>query len=114
MTAFKYRNAGWSEEELERIRANSHLTPIELAKLFPNRTLAACSQARFRIDGRKPPKPVAYLVKPPGDYEERLCEFLVDDFECMGIWLKWNGYASHRVLGRDERGWVIVLCTSKG
>jgi hypothetical protein len=113
LTAAKYRNAGWSEAELDLIRANLSLSPIELAKLFPNRTLAACSQARFRLDGRKPPKPVEYAVHEPGDHVEHLADLLVDDWECLAIWLKWNGYASSREASRSLNGWVTLICTAK-
>lgn len=114
MTAAKYRNAGWSEAELDLIRSNLALTPIELARLFPNRTLAACSQARFRLDGRKPARRDAYAVKIPGDYIEFLSPYLVEDFDCMEIWARWNGYATWDVLGQDEHGWVHMRCIAKG
>jgi hypothetical protein len=115
VTAHKYRNAAWTEAELDLIRNNLHLSPIELAKLFEgNRTLAACSQARFRLDGRKAAKLVEYAKKPPGEYIEHLSLFLVEDYECMEIWTRWNGYATWETLGIDERGYVHVRCTAKG
>lgn len=57
-----------------------------------------------------PPEPA---VKPPGDYAEVLSDYLVDEFECMAIWLRWNGYASYKEVSRDTRGWVTVTCTAK-
>ena len=115
MTAHKYRNAAWTEEELDLIRANLHLSPIDLAKLFEGRrTLAACSQARFRLDGRKPALAPEYAVKAPGAYIEHLSLFLVEDYECMEIWTRWNGYATWDVMGTDDRGYVHVRCTAKG
>ena len=137
MTAHKYRNAGWTQEEMDLILDNLNLSPIELAKVFedrrtaaeraypeltpaeldkvcPGRTLAAVSQAKFRLVGRKPPKRVAYDVKDPGEYIEHLSRYLVEDFECMEIWARWHGYATWVTLGIDERGFVHVRCTAKG
>jgi hypothetical protein len=114
VTAAKYRNAGWTEEELSFIRDHPTMPPIELAKWLPGRTLNACAQARFRLDGRKPPKPTEYDKKLPGDYIEQLSLFLVEDFECMEIWARWHGYATWETLGIDERGFVHVRCTAKG
>jgi hypothetical protein len=115
MTAHKYRNAGWTEAEMDLIRDNINLSPIELAKLFEGtRTLAAVSQAKFRLAGRKPAKVVEYEVKAPGDYIEHLSLFLVEDFECMGIWARWHGYATWELMSTDERGFAHVRCTAKG
>jgi hypothetical protein len=115
MTAHKYRNAGWTQAEMDLILDNLNLSPIELAKLFEGtRTLAAVSQAKFRLAGRKLPKPVAYEVKDPGDYIEHLSSLLVEDFECMEIWARWHGYATWESLGIDERGFMHVRCTAKG
>jgi hypothetical protein len=114
VTAAKYRNACWTEAELSFIREHPMMPPIELAQWLPGRTLNACAQARFRLDGRKPPKPDAYEIKVPGDYIEQLSLFLVEDFECMEIWARWHGYATWETLGIDERGFVHVRCTAKG
>jgi hypothetical protein len=114
VTAAKYRNAAWTEDELNFIREHPMMPPIELAEWLPGRTLNACAQARFRLDGRKPPKPTEYAVKAPGDYLEYLAIYLVEDFECMEIWARWHGYATWEALGRDERGWIHVRCTAKG
>lgn len=117
MTAPKYRNAGWSEFELNFIRDHKEMTPAvlsdELELLGYHRTLNACAQARFRLDGRKPPKPVEYAVHEPGDHVEHLADLLVDDWECLAIWLKWNGYASSREASRSLNGWVTLICTAK-
>jgi hypothetical protein len=113
MTAAKYRNAGWTEDELSFIRSNPQMTPRELSEVLTNRTLNACAQARFRLDGRKPAKPDEYLVKEPGEYAEHLADLLVDDFECLEIWLKWNGYVSGREVSRSLNGWVTLICTAK-
>ena len=67
MTHVKYRNAGWTEAELGFIRDHPTMPPKELAEWLPGRSLAACAQARFRLDGRKPARPDAYAVKAPGD-----------------------------------------------
>lgn len=114
MTHVKYRNAAWSEEELNFIRDHPMMPPLELAEWLPGRSLAACAQARFRLNGRKPARPDAYEVKVPGEYDEKLSIFLVEDFECMEIWARWHGYATWEVLGQDDRGWMLVRCTAKG
>jgi hypothetical protein len=41
-------------------------------------------------------------VKEPGDYTEVLHDWLVDEFDAMETWLRWNGYASYEVLKRDR------------
>lgn len=107
------RRGRWYGWEIDIVRDHPELMPRELAELLPGRTVDACAQARFRLDGRKPPKVGEFLVKDPGEYIELLSSFLVEDFECMGIWMKWNGYASFRVLEMDTRGFVHCLCTAK-
>lgn len=114
MTAIKYRNAPWSEAELDFIRSHPEMPPKVLAEHMADRTLAACAQARFRLDGRKPARRDAYAVKVPGDYIEFLSPYLVEDFDCMEIWARWNGYATWDVLGQDDRGWIHLRCTAKG
>lgn len=114
MTHVKYRNAAWTEEELGFIRDHPMMPPKELAEWLDGRSLAACAQARFRLDGRKPPRPDSYAVKAPGKYDEKLSQFLVEDFECMEIWARWHGYATWEVLGQDDGGWMLVRCTAKG
>jgi hypothetical protein len=109
-----YWGAGWTEPELQFVRDHPEMLPRELARHLPNRSLASCAQARFRLDGRKPPRQDAYAVKVPGNYVECLSSYLVEDLSCMEIWVRWNGYATWKVLGKDERGWVHLLCTAKG
>jgi hypothetical protein len=113
LTAAKYRNAGWTETELSLIRDNPQMTPRELSEHLGNRTLNACAQARFRLDGRKAALVPEYAVKAPGEYTETLSAYLVDEFDCLEIWMKWNGYAAWRETSRDELGWVNFICTAK-
>ena len=108
------RGAPWTDAELEILGAHPELTARELKALLPGRT----SQAIGNMRGRRFPTQQAIekaepAVKAAGDYEECLSSYLVEDFECMEIWRRWNGYAAHRVLDVDERGWVRVLCTAK-
>jgi hypothetical protein len=113
LTAAKYRNAGWTEAEMSFIREHPELTPKELSEHLTNRTLNACAQARYRLDGRKPDVKPEYAVHEPGEYTEHLADLLVDEFDCLEIWMKWNGYAAWREVSRDRCGWVTLSCTAK-
>ena len=114
------RSTLWTEEEVAVVRANRELTSTQLAELLPGRTASAVRT--LRLTGMKAPGskrnegkiPLEFpAVKPPGDYVEVLSSYLTDEFEEMGIWLKWNGYAASRELSRTREGWVTVLCTAK-
>ena len=108
------RAPAWTDAEMEIVRSNPGLAPAALAALLPGRTRDAAIQARFRAGGGSTgPKAQAPAVKPPGEYLAVLADLLVDDFECLEIWLRWNGYSGARELGRDRLGWVILACTAK-
>lgn len=109
-----YRGTAWTEAEITIVRDNPELFPKDLVKFLPGRTHNAIAQVRFRLDGRKAAIKPEYAVKVPGKYVECLSHYLVQDFECMEIWARWNGYATWEVLEMDERGWVRVRCTAKG
>lgn len=99
----------WSDQDLELIRQHLDDLPL-LYTLFPLRSKAAVRNKRdyYRVARELQP-----AVKAPGDYVEHLSVYLVDDWECLVIWLKWNGYTHHRELSRDRIGWVTLLCTAK-
>lgn len=104
----------WTPAEVEVLASYPAMTARDLAALLPGRTPQAVGNMRARHLGRKGEAIVVEPpVKPPGEYAETLSHYVVDDFECMPIWLKWNGYAAYRELDRDERGWVSILCTAK-
>lgn len=108
----------WEPWELELLRASRYARTRDLMERLPGRTMPAIREARRRIwevagehRGDEP------LVRAPGDYLETLSAYLLDDWECTRIWMKWNGYAGYRELTRDMSsvfGWVTVLCTAKG
>lgn len=99
----------WSEEEKQFIRDHPELSISQLAILLPERTTQAVGNMRKRLELNEEGPP----VKPAGDYLETLAAYLVDEFDCMEIWAKWNGYASWRELSRTRFGWVTLLCTAK-
>ena len=108
------RASVWTDEELAILDANPELSAAQVAKLLPGRSGQAVGNKRanrhrggFAYQREQPP------VIEPGEYIETLWALLVDDFEIMGVWLKWHGYASYRELGRDRFDWVTVLCTAK-
>lgn len=113
----------WSDAELAILRDNPHLPTSVLKARLPNRSSMAIGNKRkwfsdnpVKCEGT-PENPEVPPTKDPGDYIETLSSLLVEDFECMEIWCKWNGYASWRELGRDMGvgafGVVSVLCTAK-
>lgn len=90
------------------------MTARKLTELLPGRTPQAIGNMRLRHC----PQPLASVraqpaVREPGDYVETLSAYLVDEWECLEIWLRWNGYSHHKELGRDRLGWVTLLCTAK-
>lgn len=89
------------------------MTAKQLTELLPGRTAQAIGNVRARQSHYQDSGLPDFPVKDPGDYVETLSSYLVDEFECLEIWLKWNGYATCRELTRDERGWVTLLCTAK-
>ena len=109
--------AAWTDAELEILFAHPGLTARELCKFLPGRSPQAVGNMRARRMGHRGGRGAVLAVTPvskaAGEYRETLSSYLVDDFECMEIWLKWNGYASHKELSRDERGWVSLLCIAK-
>lgn len=103
----------WTDDELTILREHPELSASEMTKLLPRRSVPAIGNMRMR----RCPQPKARagaqpLVREPGDYVEVLAHHLTDDFECMEIWLRWNGYTSYRELGR-HMGWVTLLCVAK-
>jgi hypothetical protein len=103
------RGTTWSDEDMALVQ--EHYGDLAaMRRLFPGRTLSAIrnAQARARYQDREKPP-----VKPPGTYIHVLAGLLVDEFECMEIWCKWNGYASYKVLGRDRLDYVTVACQAK-
>lgn len=110
------RAVPWSDEELAIVAANPARTAVSLMPELPGRSAQAIGNMRRSLGVRSAPIAVEPPVKPAGDYVETLSAYLVEDFECMQIWLKWNGYASYRELNRDMKGvfgYVTVLCTAK-
>jgi hypothetical protein len=103
------KGARWTAEEFRIVRENAGLSAREVATLLPGRTTAAVAQVRARMRARDE----LPAVKPPGDYIEMLSEYFAGHFEEMAIWLKWNGYASYKVLSRDRMGYLTLLCVSK-
>lgn len=104
------RGPDWTDAELAIVRCNLHLSAAQIAAKLPGRSRSALSNVRLRLL-KAPETPP---VKAPGDYVETLSEFIVDDFDCMQIWMKWNGYACYRELRREQRGFYVqVLCTAK-
>jgi hypothetical protein len=108
------RALAWTDEELEIVRGNPDLAPADLSALLPGRSKYAATQARFRAAGGSTgPSAQHPAVKPPGAYPAVLADLLVDEPGLLDIWLKWNGYARARETGRDECGWVTLLCTAE-
>jgi hypothetical protein len=106
----------WSGDELDFIRDTMDRPVSEVASAL-GRSEASVEQARTRSrHGREEAVAAVPLVKSPGEYIETLSAYLVDDWECMEIWMRWNGYAAYRELSRDPGGvfgHVTVLCTAK-
>lgn len=111
MTRAMGRGPSWAAEEIAVVRDHPEMTAQAIHEAcLPNRTPAAIRNMRdqLRQGGAKP------AVKEPGDYVEILAALLADDWECMEIWARWNGYSSWRVLSVDTQGWCTLLCTAKG
>lgn len=107
------RGVIWSLDETEFVLAHPELSDKELSALMRGRSWQAIHNLRCRQAKSYGPESEQPAVKAPGDYVEHLASYLVDDFECMEIWTRWNGYSSFRELSRDDRGWVTVLCQAK-
>jgi|SRR5580693_2073341 hypothetical protein len=110
------RAVPWSEEELEIVASNPAMTAVALMPQLPGRSAQAIGNMRRSLGVRAAPPAVEPPVKAAGDYLETVSAYLADDFECMQIWLKWNGYASYRELNRDLKGMfghVTILATAK-
>jgi hypothetical protein len=111
------RGENWTPGELEVIAANPGLTSPQLAELLPGRTVSAIGKRRC-YNGNYRSKPEDHpAVKEPGEYLETLTAYFADHFDCLEIWLRWNGYATCRELSRDMKasplGVVTLLCTAK-
>lgn len=102
----------WSDAELQVIRDNPDMTAEELTALLPGRTLQSIGNKRWTNRNIEVPP-----VKEPGNYIESVSALIADDFELMGIWCKWNGYAAWRELSRDMTvgafGIVTAVCAAK-
>ena len=89
----------------------------QLTALLPGRSSQAIGNVRARHCGNRGEACTATPpVKASGEYIETLSAYLVDDWEVLAIWLKWNGYHAYRELSRDMKGvfgYVTVLCTAK-
>ena len=109
----KRASGDWTEEELQLIRENPGMSSANLAALMPNRSGRGVGNIRRTLGQSAPKQEDKPAVKAPGDYVETLSAYLVDEFDCMEIWLRWNGYSSYRELSRDHAGWVTILCTAK-
>ena len=110
------RGAPWMDAEIEILRAHSDLSSADLVAYLPQRTAQAIGNLRTRRFGsplHEEDKPTP-AVKAPGEYAEHLADLLVDNWECLEIWLRWNGYASGREVSRSLNGWVTLICTAKG
>lgn len=89
------------------------MSASNLAQLLPARTGQAVGQMRRYLGQTAVSQAEMPPLKKPGDYVEILADYLVDEFDCMEIWLRWNGYSSYRELHRTRAGWVTLLCTAK-
>lgn len=105
----KPRGDVWTEAELAVIRAHSRDDFTRLYELLPERSPSSIRNKHYHLHNSK----TAPLVRHPGDYVEILSSYLVDEWECLEIWLRWNGYATCKEMSRDRHGWVTLLCTAK-
>jgi hypothetical protein len=103
----------WTEEDRTFVSETMELPVAEVAAAL-NRSEHAIEQARTRVRHGREKAPVEVpVVRKPGDYIETLAPVFVEDFECMEIWLKWNGYACYTVVGREDRFGLTLICTAK-
>lgn len=101
----------WTQDELAIVSAHLDEMPGDIQeKYLPGRPASAIRNKWYELKRAE----VRPAVKAPGDYLEVLAAFFTDEFDCMEIWLRWNGYASCRVLSTDALGWSTLLCTAKG
>lgn len=101
----------WTQDELATVRAYLDELPEDIReKYMPCRSVSAIRNKWYALKRDE----VRPAVKAPGDYTEVLAAFFVDEFDCMKIWLRWNGYSAYRVLSTDALGWSTLLCTAKG
>lgn len=109
----------WTDEEIGVVRGHRDERAEDIVKLLPGRSVSAVKNVKYRVldilDHGRTEKP---RVKPAGDYVETMSAYFADHWDCLAIWLKWNGYSHHRELSRDMTvgalGIVTILCTSKG
>lgn len=103
----------WAGYEHDTIRNTMDWAVADVAELL-GRSKKSVEQARTREKNGRQKKPAEIPpVRPPGSSEECLDCWLVDDWECMAIWLKWNGYDSYYEVSRDKFGYVTLICTTK-
>lgn len=104
------RGVTWSAEDLAIVVSNQGMPMDELRALLPGKTKSAIANIRYR-------HVEVPAVKPAGDYVETLNAYFVDYWDCLSIWLRWNGYAYYRELSRDMNigilGIATLLCTAK-
>jgi hypothetical protein len=112
------RGPEWTDEEIALVRQHRDEPVAIIAALLPHRSVSAIKNVKYRVldilDHGKTEQPP---VKAAGDYIETLSAYFVDDWECLSIWLKWNGYHAYRELSRDmgvgALGIATLLCTAK-
>lgn len=106
----------WSDEDKVFVQQTMDLPVAEVAETL-GRSRQSIEQARTRLrHGRAQAGKDEPPVKSAGDYVETLSACLVDDWECLSIWLRWNGYHTYRELSRDPKGvfgYVTIICTAK-
>lgn len=89
------------------------MSSTNLAALLPGRSGRGVGNIRRTLGQHAVKQVDEPAVKEPGDYVETLACYLVDEFDCLEIWMRWNGYSSYRELSRTHAGWVTLLCTAK-
>lgn len=111
MARVKRQGESWTQDEIAIVRGHLDELPGEIhERHLPCRSVSAIRNKWYALKRTE----VRPAVKAPGDYTEVLAAFFTYEFDCMEIWLRWNGYSAYRVLSTDALGWSTLLCTAKG